>query len=95
MSKSLRAESTRPDGGGSYLVEVHVHALQLEVRRAIVAMSRVDVSFPDGARRGVVDTARGAGAAEGFCTYTPLLSRPCSLEMFCLGRIVSTSFPQS
>lgn len=59
-----------PDAAGSnsYLVEVHVHALKLQIRRAIVPAPRqlcphvyIAVSF----------------------TYTPEPSRPCSPEMVC------------
>lgn len=57
--------------GISYLVEVDVHALQLEVRGAIVTRERQ--SKPSRVIR--QDQMMG--------TYTPAPSRPCSPEMVC------------
>jgi hypothetical protein len=57
--------------GHPYLVEVDAHALKLEVRGAIVAMSRSEAIHQ------YKVTSRGEA-------YTPLLSRPCSPEICCL-----------
>lgn len=64
------------DGTGNILVsggfvEVNIHALQLEVRSAIVAVYRVRV-------------VRLVRIVYQINTYTPAPSRPCSPEMFCL-----------
>ena len=51
------------------MVEVDVHALQLQVGGAIVAVKTLDVSRTQNIPVG---------------TYWPSPSRPCSPEMFCL-----------
>lgn len=57
----------------NYLVEVDVHALELEVGGAIVANpSSVTRRFDVQASPDIV------------CTHTPEPSRPCSPEMVCL-----------
>lgn len=54
----------------AYLVEVDVHTLQLEVRRAIVSGH-------------TVSNDKYLSYANRYVTYTPAPSRPCSPEMFC------------
>lgn len=53
-----------------YLVEVDIHALELELGSAVVPM---------GAVSGYSNDARPDDN-----TYTPLLSKPCSPEIICL-----------
>lgn len=53
----------------TYLVEVNVHALELEIRRAIVPAA--------------CQCCPGASSSRLLITYTPEPSRPCSPEMVC------------
>jgi hypothetical protein len=56
--------------GPTHLVEVDVHALELELGGAVVPIEAVSGGFID--------------RESATVTYTPLLSRPCSPEMVCL-----------
>ena len=53
----------------TYLIEVHIHAFELEVRRAIVAVDKSIFAI---------------NASSWADSYTPEPSRPCSPEMICL-----------
>lgn len=55
--------------GATHLVEVDVHTLELELGGTVVAILAV---------------SGGSAKRHQRCTYTPLLSRPCSPEMVCL-----------